>query len=256
VWVRAWRDDEVERVRGIVLAAGAGRRLQPLTFDLPKTLLPVTEDDTILDLVLANLAEVDITDIVLVVGFAASQVQNRLRHLSVRHGVRLRTVFNHRATIWNNAFSLYLAGEFMSEGAIICNGDTVHPPSVERTLLASRGPEVLLAIDDRKQLAEEEMKVVLDPAGRLARINKAIDPADAAGEYIGVTLVEDVAAERLTEALMATWKRDPGLYYEDGYQEFAERGGEVRVAPIGDVAWVEVDNHDDLARARELACRY
>jgi choline kinase len=46
------------------------------------------------------------------------------------------------------------------------------------------------------------------------------------------------------------------LYYEDGFKEYADRGGEVRVAPIGEVKWVEVDDHADLARAREITCRY
>ena len=59
----------------------------------------------------------------------------------------------------------------------------------------------------------------------------------------------------LTEALEATWRRDPGLYYEDGYQELADRGGEVAAAPIGDVEWVEVDDHRDLRRARAIAGR-
>ncbi|MEA2387162.1 MAG: hypothetical protein QOJ22_1336, partial [Thermoleophilaceae bacterium] len=43
---------------GMVLAAGAGRRLQPLTDDLPKTLLPVDGERTILDIALANLKHV------------------------------------------------------------------------------------------------------------------------------------------------------------------------------------------------------
>ena len=49
--------------------------------------------------------------------------------------------------------------------------------------------------------------------------------------------------------------RDPGLYYEDGFQEYADRGGHVGVAPIGAVDWAEVDDHRDLERAREIACR-
>jgi hypothetical protein len=60
----------------------------------------------------------------------------------------------------------------------------------------------------------------------------------------------------LADALQATFERDPDLYYEDGFQEYANRGGEVRFAPIGDVDWVEVDNHDDLTKARGIACRY
>ncbi len=100
------------------------------------------------------------------------------------------------------------------------------------------------------------MKTTFDAAGQLTRITKLMDPGEAYGEYIGATLIEPHVADALADALEATWRRDPNLYYEDGYQEFADRGGEVRAAPIGDVAWVEVDNHDDLVRAREIACRY
>jgi choline kinase len=100
------------------------------------------------------------------------------------------------------------------------------------------------------------MKVELTPDGRLAEINKALDPRTAAGEYVGVTLIEPAAANGLADALEATWRRDPSLYYEDGFREFADRGGEVRTASIGAVEWVEVDDHADLARAREFACRY
>jgi hypothetical protein len=70
-----------------------------------------------------------------------------------------------------------------------------------------------------------------------------------------VTLIEPAGAVALADALEATWRRDPSLYYEDGFQEFADRGGRVGIAPIGSVEWVEVDDHRDLARAREVACR-
>jgi choline kinase len=241
---------------GVVLAAGAGRRLHPLTEDLPKTLLTVAEDTTILDIALHNLAQVGLTDVVVVTGFAAHQIDSRVEALQRRHGVRLRTVFNDKATVWNNAYSLWLAREFFAEGVLLCNGDTVHPDSVEKTLLATDPREIVLAMDDVKPLAEEEMKIVLGAAGTMVRINKQLDPTAVAGEYIGVTRIAPAAAERLADALEATWRRDTGLYYEDGYQEYADRGGLVDVAPIGSVAWVEVDNHDDLAKAREIACHY
>jgi choline kinase len=89
----------------------------------------------------------------------------------------------------------------------------------------------------------------------MTRINKALDPALSLGEYIGLTLIEPAAAAPLADALRATWERDPQLYYEDGYQEFADRGGKVGVASIGAVDWAEVDDHRDLERAREIACR-
>jgi choline kinase len=241
-------------VIGMVLAAGAGRRLRPDTDALPKALLPVAGETTILDIALRNLAAAGLNDIVVVVGHAAERVADRADKMERAHGVTLTLVHNDRANDWNNAYSLWLAREHFSRGALLVNGDTVHPVSVEKTLLAARGAAgVILAIDDVKQLADEEMKVVLDERGLLATITKRMDPELADGEYIGATLIEADAALPLSDALETTWRRDPSLYYEDGYQELADRGGGIAVAPIGAVDWVEVDDHNDLRRARQIA---
>ena len=275
----------------MVLAAGAGRRLRPDTDALPKALLPVDGQVTILDIALRNLAAVGLRDIVIVVGYAADAVRDRLAGLERQHGVRLTLVDNDRAEEWNNAYSLWLAREHFAAGALLVNGDTVHPVSVEKTLLAAAGhqaaghdaaghdaaghdaaghdaaghdaaghdaapqPGIIIAVDDIKRLADEEMKVIVDSGGRLTRITKLMDPALAYGEYIGATLIGASAAAPLAAALEATWRRDPSLYYEDGFQELADRGGVIGVEPIGEVEWVEVDNHDDLRRAREIAAR-
>ena len=164
-------------------------------------------------------------------------------------------MFNDKAIEWNNASSLWCAREAFAEGVLLANGDTVHPAVVEERLLAARGPELVIAVDDVKALGDEEMQVHVTDDGHLDRINKALDPATAQGEYIGVTLVEPAAAGGLADALETTWRRDPQLYYEDGFQELADRGGRIGIAPIGAVEWVEVDDHVDLARAREVACR-
>ena len=240
---------------GMVLAAGAGKRLGPLTEDLPKTLLPVDDGRTILDVTLANLADAGLDEAVIVTGFAAGRLDERLPALEDRHGVRLETVFNPKAEVWNNAYSLWCARAHFERGVLLVNGDTLTPPEVERRLLDGRGEPVVIALDSEKPLGAEEMKVRLSPEGLLERITKRMDPAEADGEYIGLTLIEPEAAEPLADALEATWRRDPSLYYEDGFQELADRGGRVGTAAIGAVEWVEVDDHADLARARELACR-
>jgi choline kinase len=243
-------------VIGMVLAAGAGRRLEPLTKDLPKTLLPVDGERTILDIALANLRAAGLERVAVVTGFAAHRIEERAAELERTHDVDLELVFNDRALEWNNAYSLWVAREQFAEGALLVNGDTVHPPSVEERVLEARdGMDLVLALDDEKTLGEEEMKVHLSGEGLLTDINKALDPASAQGEYIGVTLIEAHAAGALADALEATWRRDPQLYYEDGFKELADRGGRVGAASIGGVEWVEVDDHADLARAREVACR-
>ena len=264
---------------GMVLAAGAGRRLRPLTDTLPKALLPVLGETTILDIVLRNFAAAGLSEVVIVVGYAADAVINRVQALERKHGLAIELVTNDRAQEWNNAYSLWLAGDHFARGVLLSNGDTVHPVSVEKTLLATTTGAVtdsvgrtaadearvgaavppqdrlVIAIDDVKPLGEEEMKVVLDAGGLMRRITKNMNPDHAHGEYMGVTLIEPGAATRLADALEATWRRDPGLYYEDGFAEFVGRGGEVLAAPIGAVDWVEVDDHSDLRRAIQIADR-
>ena len=242
-------------MRGVVLAAGPGRRLEALTETLPKTLLPLDDGRTILDLAMANLRSVGVEEVVVVTGFAAERVEERVADLERRHRVRIELLFNERASEWNNAYSLWLARDALRDGALLVNGDTVHPPSVEESLLAAPDADLVLALDDAKPLGDEAMKVGLDDVGRVARIHKSLDAADAAGEYIGVALIAGRAVDPLAEALEATWRADPTRYYEDGFEEFARRGGLVGVASIGAVEWVEVDERADLERAREIACR-
>jgi choline kinase len=251
-------------VIGMVLAAGAGRRLRPHTDTLPKALLPVDGQTTILDIGLRNLAAVGLSEVVIVVGYAAGAIVDQVARLERDYGITITLVHNDRAQEWNNAYSLWLARDHFERGVLLANGDTVHPKSVEESVLARAGAaaspapppgRIVIAIDDVKPLADEEMKVTLDHSGLMLRITKLMDPAVAHGEYMGVTLIEPSSAAALAGALETTWRRDPGLYYEDGFAEFARSGGAVLAAPIGVVDWVEVDNHEDLLRARQIAAR-
>ena len=90
----------------------------------------------------------------------------RKEALEQKYGVKLTLIDNDKAEEWNNAYSLWCARDAIKHGVILANGDTVHPVSVEKTLLAARGDgkKIILALDTVKHLADEEMKVVADPA--------------------------------------------------------------------------------------------
>jgi choline kinase len=242
-------------VIGLVLAAGSGTRLLPHTEHIPKTLLPVAGDRTILDVILGNLAAAGITDVAIVVGHVASAVTCRVPEMQRSHGVRISLIHNDRIDR-NNAYSLWLAREFLTEGVFLVNGDTVHPVEVEHALLAKRAPGLCLAVDSFKTLTPEAMKVQLDGSDRVLRITKEMSGEQADGEYLGAAIIEPAVAGEVTECLAQAWRQDPNSFYEAGFQTFADRTGEVHARRIEPVDWVEVDDLADLCRAREIACRY
>ena len=141
---------------GMVLAAGAGRRLAPLTDALPKTLLPVDGERTILDVVLGNLRQVGLEEAVVITGFAAGRVSEQRDGLETRHDLRLHLVLNDRAEEWNNAYSLWCARDYFDAGVLLCNGDTVHPAGVEESVLDARGgiatQDIAFTVTDEKNV--------------------------------------------------------------------------------------------------------
>lgn len=243
-------------MKGIILAAGEGKRLRPVTNHIPKALSTVDGPTTILDIGIHNLRAIGVREVVIVTGYAADAIVRRQTDLEQRHDVSISFVYNDKAVIWNNAYSLWCARGDFAKGAFVLNGDTVHPVDVEWRMLSKRNAGVTIALDDAKALGEEEMKVYLDEDGNLVRINKSLDPKLADGEYIGVTFIEANAAASLADALETTWRRDTTLYYEDAFQEYANRGGVIKATSTAGLTWIEVDTLEDLERAREIACLY
>src|SRR5215210_3546557 len=100
----------------MVLAAGAGRRLESLTQEIPKTLLSVDGDRTILDIALGNLGRAGLKTVVVVTGYAGDRIAEQQPALEERHGVALELVFNPKAQEWNNAYSLWCARDHFAQG--------------------------------------------------------------------------------------------------------------------------------------------
>ena len=106
---------------GLILAAGAGRRLRPYTDTLPKALVPLDDTRSVMDLTLKNFAEAGLNDVAIIIGYAADQVRIRQQELEERYGVNIELVFNDKAEEWNNAYSLWCARDVLKAGAIIAN---------------------------------------------------------------------------------------------------------------------------------------
>src|SRR5262249_15730028 len=151
-----------------------------------------------------------------------------------------------------NAVSLYRCAEAVGRRSFFkLDGDVLfHPEVLQRLAACSAG--LAVAVDTRPGLGAEEMKVLVE-GDRITAFGKELDPALAAGESVGIERVDAAVAVELFQALgQAVSASETHLYYEEVYSRLIRSGVGVARVDVTDLAWIEVDTPDDLARAREL----
>ena len=226
--------------RAIILAAGVGSRLRPLTDDRPKCLLEVG-GQTLIDHQLAMLGRYGVTDMIVVVGYRGEKIR---RHL----GARARYIDNERYDSTNSLYSLWLAREELGSGALILNSDVFAQPLLFDRLLRSPAPDAILV--ERGQAFEpEDMKVTLD-GSQVVDFGKGLPPDRAHAHNVGVAKFSAEGVSRLVECLdhlVATSHEND--WAPVAYREFAAHWPLIAVATDG-LPWIEIDYAEDLSRAR------
>ncbi|MEX0569298.1 MAG: sugar phosphate nucleotidyltransferase, partial [Candidatus Njordarchaeota archaeon] len=114
-------------MNAIILAAGIGKRLRPLTTDKPKTLINL-DGKTILEYICCNLASVEIRKAYVVLGHAKEKVIEYAKYIEKKLGMRFVFVENRIFEQSNTGYSLLLALERLKEtqnDVIIVNGDII-----------------------------------------------------------------------------------------------------------------------------------
>ena len=238
------------RPHAIVLSAGQGRRLLPLTAETPKCLLPIEGDRTVLELQLEALAACDITSVTVMLGFGREQIEAQLARRRP-HGIAVRTRYNPFYAVSDNLVTCWLASAEMRDDFVLLNGDTLFEPAIlERVLSRSTGP-VTVTIDRKPGYDDDDMKVVTGRDGRLVTVGKTIPPAEAHGEAIGLSVFRGVGCHAFRRALEHA-VHDPGSvgrWYLDVIDGLA-RSFPVHCASIEGLWWCEIDTAEDLAAAR------
>jgi len=232
----------------VILAAGRGSRLGALTDERPKCLIDLG-GTTPLDLCLDVLAAApEVAEVRIVVGHAAERIAVRLTERC--DAIPVRCVPNPRWDTANNLVSTLLVADLAGHPFLIVNSDVVCDPRILRSALAADGD--FLVVDPTRPPRDEAMKV-RERAGRLEAIAKTLDPATAAGEYIGVARFSPQGGRTFFAAAA-------DLAAAGGDQEWYEAAiavaaGRVAIGlrSIGDLAWIEIDDPPDLERAgREI----
>ncbi|MBA3453701.1 MAG: phosphocholine cytidylyltransferase family protein [Deltaproteobacteria bacterium] len=237
-------------MKAVILAAGVGSRLAPLTNDRPKSLVEVGGKSFLFrQLELLAAAGIPSQDVIVVGGYKIDFLRDAL----TRGGFACPILFNDHFSDWNNFYSLLVAREALGGSDFLqLDGDTILDGKLLPKILAATG-DALVAVDCRDELDDETMKVEL-AGDRVRAISKKLDPARCAGEYIGVTRLAASAAAKIFEDLT----RFPAEnltheYYEHAYHRLTGSG----VVPFGivdvhDCTVLEIDTVEDLRRAEAL----
>ena len=236
-------------MQAVILSAGQGRRLLPLTADRPKCLIDL-HGKTLLQWQLDALLAVGVGPITVVTGYASDAVEAVLAgHYA---GQPVRAQLNPFFQVADNLGSCWIAREAFQGELLLLNGDTVFEPAVVQRVLAAPSVPIRLTVDRKTHYDDDDMKVIVDGA-RLLRIGKHL-PVDAVdAESIGMLRFSADGARHFQVAVERALREPDGLrwWYLSVIDRLADEGL-VETCSIEGLRWAEVDFPRDLDAARAV----
>jgi choline kinase len=236
-------------LKAIILSAGQGRRLMPLTESTPKCCL-MLRGKTLLEHQVETMAANGVDEIVVVTGFGHRLVENVIDRI---RGVSVRTLFNPFYALSDNLGTCWVARNEMKAPFLLVNGDTLFERSTLAHLLSGdRFYPITLATDRKRRYDDDDMKISAD-GEQLKRVGKKLDMDIVNGESIGMMIFEQSGAEAFVQKIESLMSTSDGLarWYLSAIDELAGMGL-VGIRSIRDLGWCEVDDFADLSNAEKL----
>jgi L-glutamine-phosphate cytidylyltransferase len=238
-------------VRVIILAAGQGKRLLPLTADVPKALLDIG-GKTLIQRQVEAFAENGLKDFVVVTGYAADKMEAALAAIARNLNVSIKTIFNPFYAVADNLASCWLARGFMDRDFIQVNGDNVFRADLVARLLEPAAQAIAVAINRKDGFDADDMKVMLD-GGRLTEVGKTLPVDTVDAEAIGFYVFRNEGAAHYVNELELAMRDPQGLkrWFPSAVGSLAKKVP-IGVVEITGLRWAEVDFPVDLQQARQL----
>ena len=236
-------------MKAVILSAGQGKRLLPLTAEQPKCNVPI-HGRSILEWQIPELLRSGISVIHVVIGFGAEKVETLLTN---RMGTgSIRTLYNPFYALADNLISCWTARNEMTEDFILLNGDTVFETAVLERLLQAPPAPITLVTDEKPQYDADDMKVIVRDT-RLVRIGKTLPLENVNGESIGMIRFQGAGPQLFCSALEHRVRQPESLkqWYLSLIDELAQEG-HVSTVSIKGLTWAEIDNPEDLQQAETL----
>ena len=247
---------------GVILSAGMGTRLMPLTKEIPKPLLEIN-GMTLLERMIKNLMNTDINEFIVIVGYNKDKVIEFAQELEEKYDISIKIIENEKYDETNTSVSTYLASKYIAENTaddfILINGDNVVDPEII-TRIAER-ENTSLIVDNFKDLNEESFKLIIENEtfnedktisnGTIKEIGKGIDIPSSTGEFIGVSKVSTKDISKFNEILEKLIEEDKQNYYDFAYKPLSKLSSIDFVLTNG-LKWTEIDDHNDWEQAQIL----
>jgi choline kinase len=231
-------------MKAVILAAGVGKRLWPITQHRPKCLIEIG-GRTLLQRYLQSLAEVGVRHADIVVGYKQDMI--RATVASNSFGMRVQFLVNEHFQR-GSISSLWLARTALDDDVIVMDADVLFHQDMLRRLVSSPYPNALLMDESVKQTGEECMVVV--QGGRVIALTKRMPLYyDYAGEGVGFLKVRHADTPHVVASLRTYVNREAWqMEYEDALAEFF-REVQVGHEKIGGLPWTEIDFAEDIEKA-------
>ena len=235
-------------MKAIILSAGQGRRLMPLTANTPKCCV-VLNGKTLLEHQVESLAANGIAEIVVVTGFGHRVVNDIVAGI---RDVSIRTLYNPFYALSDNLGTSWVARNEMKTPFLLVNGDTLFEPATLARLLSINGSyPITLATDCKAQYDADDMKISAN-GERLERVGKQLEPEIVNGESIGMMVFDQAGADAFVAKVETLMAGTDGLvrWYLSAIDELAAEEL-VGIRSINGTGWCEVDDLADFAHAEK-----
>ncbi len=235
-------------MKALILAAGIGKRLKPITDRIPKTLIKI-RDKPILGHILSSLKKCKIKDVVIVTGYRDELIKDYVGSGS-KWSLKVSYCHNGVYHSTDNIYSVMLAGqELMGEDFILINADDLFSPTIIKKVMKKRG-NIVVAVDGEGTVGSEEMKVSVNN-GRVSSVSKQIDPSQAFGEDIGITKFSKQGSKAFFNTIEnIIEEKGPKFWFQEAIDQLAVQNYPITYVNVEDEPWIEIDDHFDLKWAK------
>lgn len=235
----------------ILLSAGQGSRMLPLTAERPKCLIDFS-GRSLLEWQVEMLARGGVKRIDIVTGFMTDMVDEVVARIKDPR-VTITTKFNPFYKVADNLGSCWIAREAMEGDFLILNGDTLVSEDIVRRVQQGSDWPIAVTVDVKPDYDSDDMKVARTPDGRLVRIGKTLTAEESNAESIGFLAFRGEGAALFRNAVRAAMRTPEGVqhWYLKVIDSLAPTG-KVGTVSIEGLGWAEVDFLNDIEIARQL----